>query len=112
MADKGILMIKAEDIQGLTEQIARNFQPEKVILFGSHAHGRPREDSDVDLLVLLPFKGSGFRKALDMLNQLNPQFAVDLIVKRPEDALRRYRQGDPLLREAMDRGKVLYERRH
>lgn len=105
-------MIHAEDIQTLSEQITREFQPEKVILFGSHAHGSPREDSDVDLLVLLPFKGNSFRKALEILNQLNPQFAVDLIIRHPEDARRRYQQGDPLIKEAMDHGKVLYERRH
>lgn len=105
-------MIKAEDIQALSEVIAREFKPEKVILFGSHAHGNPREDSDVDLLILLPFTGSSFRKALDILNRVNPQFDVDLIVRHPEDAQKRYRQGDPLIRDAIDHGEVLYERRH
>ncbi len=105
-------MVQAEDIQLLSEQITREFRPEKVILFGSYAQGSPREDSDVDLLILLPFQGSGFRKAMDILNQLNPQFSVDLIVRHPEDAQRRYQQGDPLIQEAMDNGKVLYEQRH
>jgi len=105
-------MIQREDIQSLSEQITQRFQPEKVILFGSHAYGAARDDSDVDLLVLLPFIGSSFRKALEILDQINPEFSVDLIVRHPDDALRRYRQGDPLIREALDRGKVLYERRH
>jgi hypothetical protein len=30
------------------------FQPEKIILFGSYAYGRPHADSDVDLLVIMP----------------------------------------------------------
>ena len=104
-------MIKTEDIQALSKEIARQFKPEKVILFGSHAHGNPRDDSDVDLLVILPFLGSSFRKALDILNKVNPQFDVDLIVRHPDDAQKRYRQGDPLIREAMNHGEVLYERR-
>jgi len=104
-------MIKTEDIKALSKEIARQFKPEKVILFGSHAHGNPRDDSDVDLLVILPFMGSSFRKALDILNKVNPQFDVDLIVRHPDDAQKRYRQGDPLIREAMNHGEVLYERR-
>jgi len=105
-------MVAKEEIRELTAKIAREFQPEKVILFGSYAQGTPREDSDVDLLVLLPFSGSSFRKAIEILNRVNPAFAVDLIVRRPDETQRRYRQGDPLIREALDRGKILYERRH
>jgi predicted nucleotidyltransferase len=103
-------MVDEKSIQDLADRIAREFQPEKIILFGSFAYGVPRPDSDVDLLVLLPFEGKGFRKSLDILNRVNPEFSVDLIARRPDDTLRRYTEGDPLVREALDRGKVLYER--
>lgn len=105
-------MVDQKTIQNLTERIVREFNPEKVILFGSLAYGSPREDSDVDLLVILPFEGSSFRKSLDILNRLDPHFPIDLIARRPDETARRYEQGDPLIREAMDKGKVLYERRH
>lgn len=81
-----------------------------MILFGSHASGRPRPDSDLDLLVILPFEGSSFRKSLEILNRVEPSFPVDLLARTPEDTARRYREGDPLIREALDRGKLLYER--
>lgn len=105
-------MVDQQTLQNLTAQIVRDFAPEKVILFGSLAYGSPREDSDVDLLVILPFSGSPFRKSLDILNRLKPHFPVDLIARRPDETARRYAQGDPLIREALDRGQVLYERRH
>lgn len=105
-------MVDQQTLQNLTAQIVRDFAPEKVILFGSLAYGSPREDSDVDLLVILPFTGSPFRKSLDILNRLKPHFPVDLIARRPDETARRYAQGDPLIREALDRGQVLYERRH
>ncbi len=105
-------MVDEKTIQGLTEQIAREFNPEKIILFGSRAEGTARADSDVDLLVILSFEGSSFRKSLDILNRLNPRIPIDLIARRPDEAVRRYDQGDPLIREAFDRGKILYERRH
>ncbi len=39
-------------IDEIVSRIARRFSPERIILFGSHARGDAREDSDVDLLVL------------------------------------------------------------
>jgi len=41
---------------------------------------------------------------------VNPPFAVDLLARWPDDTQRRYAQGDPLFREALDQGRVLYER--
>lgn len=103
-------MIDEKALADLCRRIVREFDPDKVILFGSHASGHARPDSDVDLLVILPFEGGGFRKSLEILNRVDPAFAVDLVVRRPEDAARRYREGDPLIREAFDRGRPLYER--
>lgn len=105
-------MVDDKIIQGFTEKIAREFNPDKIILFGSRAQGTSRADSDVDLLVILSFEGSSFRKSLEILNRLDPHIPIDLIARRPDEAARRYDQGDPLIREAFDRGKVLYERRH
>ncbi|NQT88580.1 nucleotidyltransferase domain-containing protein [bacterium] len=103
-------MVNERAIVALSEQIARDFEPERIILFGSHATGRAGADSDVDILVVLPFDGRGFDKSLEILNQTDPQFPIDLIARRPEDVERRYSEGDPLVREALDHGRVLYER--
>ena len=98
------------DIQELGRKIAEAFQPERVILFGSYAYGTPTAYSDVDLLVILPFEGTSFRKALEILNHVDPNFPVDLLARKPEDVSKRFAEGDPLIREAMSHGKVLYER--
>ena len=103
-------MIDEREIRSVCRRIVRNFKPDKVILFGSYAYGSQTEDSDIDLLVILPFEGKSFRKSVEILNRVNPPFAIDLIVRQPDDVERRYRQGDPLVGEALDRGKVLYER--
>jgi predicted nucleotidyltransferase len=103
-------MVDEKRITDLSERIIREFQPERIILFGSYAYGQPRPDSDVDLLVVLPFEGKGFRKSLEILDRISPDFAVDLLARQPQDTARRYADGDPLIREALDRGRVLYER--
>jgi len=101
-------MVSMKEIRTVGRRIAREFRPQRVILFGSYAQGTAREDSDIDLLVIMPFDGTGFRQSLEILNRLDLRLPVDLIAYRPEDADRRYAEGDPLVREALDRGKVLY----
>ena len=103
-------MVSMTDIQNLADKIAREFDPERIILFGSYAHGTPGPDSDVDLLVVLPFEGKPFWKSVEIINRVDPQFALDLIVRRPDDTERRFVQGDPLIHDAIEHGKVLYER--
>ena len=102
-------MIKLSVIRDLSRRIAREFKPQRIVLFGSYAHGHPTSDSDVDLLVILPFRGSALRKAVEILNRINPDFPVDLLARRLDDTRRRHAEGDPLIRDALDRGIVLYE---
>ena len=101
-------MVTIDQIQELADQIAREYQPERIILFGSFAYGDPHPHSDVDLLVSMPFKGNALNKAAGMIRNLKPPFAVDLMLHRPEQIKQRIEWGDPLLREAVERGRVLY----
>ena len=101
-------MIDAEAIQKLSDQIVSEFHAERVILFGSYAYGSPTEDSDVDLLVIIPHENSGPRKAAEILCKLLPPFPVDLIVRSPELVRQRLAWNDFFLREILERGKVLY----
>jgi predicted nucleotidyltransferase len=103
-------VVTLEAIRELSSRIAQEFDPDRIILFGSYAHGAPSEDSDVDILVILPFQESNLRKSLEILNRVNPRFPIDLLARRPDDTSRRYAEGDPLIREVLERGKVLYER--
>ena len=96
-------------IRKLSEQIAREFHPDKIILFGSHAYGRPRPDSDVDLLVIMRFRGRPVRQAIAILNKLNVLTPIDLLVRTPEQVQERLALGDQFMREILERGKVMYE---
>lgn len=103
-------MVSMKEIREVAQQIGRQFRPDRVLLFGSYADGSATDDSDVDLLVVLPFDGRPFHKSLEILNRPDIRFPCDLVARPPEDVARRYEQGDPLIRDALDRGKVLYER--
>ena len=104
--------ITRSHIQNYAEQVARQFRPDKIILFGSYAYGRPTEDSDVDLLVIMPFEGRGAHKATEILLATDPRFPIDLLVRTPEQIRTRLRLGDFFIREITKKGKVLYEAPH
>ena len=103
-------MVALNEIQELTRRIAEVFHPDKIILFGSHAYGTPKEYSDVDVLVIMPFEGNSFDQGTTILERVRPGYYVDVIVRSPDDAARRYREFDPLIRDAFDRGTELYAR--
>lgn len=105
-------MVDIKDIQDFANRVAQAYRPERIILFGSYAYGRPTEDSDVDLLVVLPYEGRGVWKSLEMLNRFDPQLGIDLLVRTPEELRQRLEWGDFFLREITEKGTVLYESTH
>ena len=102
-------MIDRRRIQEFSQAVAREFRPEKIILFGSYAYGTPSEDSDVDLLVIMPFKGRGVKKAQQILNRIQANFPLDLLVRTPETIAQRVARNDFFLKEVLARGKTLYD---
>ena len=103
-------MIIVGEIKRYCDAIARAFQPETIILFGSHAYGRPHRDSDVDVLVIMSHaKRHGRRPSLAIRRKVPAGFPVDIMVKEPRDVARRLREGDSVLEEIVSRGRVMYE---
>jgi predicted nucleotidyltransferase len=99
-------------IRRFARQIARQFHPDKIILFGSYAYGNPTPDSDVDLLVIMPTRNQ-IEQAVRIDEAIDERgFPLDLLVRTPKTLADRLRWGDSFLREIMDRGKVLYEKDH
>ncbi|HOO45722.1 MAG TPA: nucleotidyltransferase domain-containing protein [Deltaproteobacteria bacterium] len=99
-----------KDIDDFVNELCRLFDPEKVILFGSHAVGKATPESDVDVLVLMDYKGKATQRAFEIRKAVRRNFPLDLIVRRPKDVSQRISQGDPFLREVMKNGRVVYER--
>ena len=99
-------------IRQLCTLIAREFKPEKIILFGSHAYGQPTPESDLDLTVVMQFEGDPLEQAVTMLNRLNMLLPIDLLVRTPEQVQQRLEMGDSFMRDIIERGKVMYEAHH
>jgi predicted nucleotidyltransferase len=95
-------------IRRFAREVAEKFQPEKIILFGSHAYGRPHADSDVDILVIMPCRNE-LDQAFKISWATQPSFSLDIIVRKPHDMKWRLEEGDWFLRDIVSKGKVLYE---
>ena len=87
------------------------FKPDKIILFGSFAYGEPNEHSDVDLLVVMKCPNE-FTQAVRIRLALRAPFALDLVIRTPENLRMRLEEEDWFLREVVDKGNVLYEKSH
>ncbi len=102
-------MVTLRQIEEVSSRIVEAFAPERILLFGSFAWGEPTADSDVDLLVILPFEGKPVAKAVEIRLRVRPPFPVDLLVWTPEKMRERLALGDPFARHILEKGKVLYE---
>ena len=105
-------MVSRRAIKRFSDQIARRFKPDKIILFGSYAYGQPTPDSDVDLLVVMPYDRRKGRMSLRILEALDYHFPLDPLVRTPAEVRQRQRWGDCFIEEVLTKGKVLYEAAH
>jgi predicted nucleotidyltransferase len=101
-------MVSMKQIRDWSRSVAAQFKPDRIILFGSYAYGKPQEDSDVDLLVVLPHEGLAARKASEIRLALPSDVPVDVIVRSPEKIRERLRMNDFFVREITEKGLVLY----
>lgn len=99
----------------LNQEIVRKlkkYKPEKIILFGSHAWGKPRASSDIDILIIKKSKlPKRFRttRAEKFLSKL--PYPVDVIVYTPKELKERTKMGDFFIKLIFKKGQVLYEKK-
>jgi uncharacterized protein len=98
-------------IQMMVQRIVRQFDPDRVILFGSHARGEGGPNSDVDLLVVMPVEGLKHKKQVQIRVALHDiHIPKDIIVTTPEDFEWRKEIPGTIEYPAAQEGRVLYAR--
>ena len=102
-------MVAMRDIKSFSDAVAREFHPDRIILFGSHARGEAGRNSDVDLLVIMRHRGHPIDKTVEIRQRIHSPFALDLLVRSPAKIRQRIEMCDWFIREIMEQGQVLYE---
>ena len=99
-------------IQAMAQLIVERFNPEQVILFGSHARGEGGAHSDVDLLVVLADTGQS-QRGNPIRRAIAEHFVlpVDVIIRSPEVLAAQRNDPYSFIHKVLKEGEVLYERR-
>jgi predicted nucleotidyltransferase len=103
-------VLDGDVIVALVQTIVRQFKPDRIILFGSYAYGMPTEDSDVDLLVVMPHRGPAHRTATRIRLASAATFPMDLLVRSAAEIEKGIGENDWFLIEVLEKGIVLHDR--
>src|SRR5262249_24722659 len=76
-------LIPRSPIKEPVQRIARQFKPERIILFGSYARDTARPDSDLDLFVVMP-AWNEIDQSLRIENALDVLLPLDIVVRTPK----------------------------
>ena len=104
---------KTKDIiLNIVNKIKKDYQPEKIILYGSYAYGNPDRDSDIDLFIIKETderpidRRVAIRRIVDIRDPACPPFSP--IVITPQELKNRLKVGDQFVEEILTRGELLY----
>ncbi len=99
-----------DEIDSIVSQLVTHYQPEKIILFGSVAWGRPTKDSDLDILVVKEGLESvrPHDRYMNLIKAVDSDTAVDFLIYTPYEIKKRLFLNDPFFKTIMSEGKVLY----
>lgn len=98
------------DLRRLLDRLVAAFEPEAVYLFGSRAEGRARQDSDYDLLVVVPDDSPDDRVTIEagFLAKKGTGIAADVIPCRRRTFDRNRNRVGTLSYVAANRGRLVY----
>lgn len=100
-----------EIINRIVEKIEREYQPEKIILFGSYAWGKPTKHSDLDLFIIKETQERRIDRSVRIAEILDEEswiFAIEPWVYTPDEVSQRLKIGDPFVKKILEKGKILY----
>lgn len=104
-------LVTRRQIREVVDHIVEAAHPDKVILFGSYAYGKPTVDSDVDFLVVMESGERPAKRAIRIARHLlDVPFPMDILVRTPAEIAERLRIEDYFMREVIRQGKTVYER--
>lgn len=104
-------MIGSDKIADIVTKIVSGYNPEKIILFGSYATGKPTEDSDLDLMVIKATDLSRPQRTVQVRKMLyGAMVPIDLLVYTPQEIAESKDNIFSFVSEVLNTGKTLYER--
>lgn len=101
--------VKAQ-IEKLKGRLIKEYNPEKIILFGSLAKGDYHELSDIDMIVIKKTKKRFLERIGDVLMLNDTNMCLECFVYTPDEFAKMIEEENPFIEEALKSGVVLYEK--
>ncbi len=99
-------------IEDITERLIKFYDPERIILFGSHAVGKAKDVSDVDLLIVKETEKRPIDRRIEVEKILADRLLpIDILVYTPQEMRFLFSVGSPLIEEVMEEGRIIYVRK-
>ncbi|MDR3205712.1 MAG: nucleotidyltransferase domain-containing protein [Candidatus Methanoplasma sp.] len=103
------MAIEKKMVDKAVRRIVEDYDPKAVILFGSVANGTDREDSDIDLMVIMDSDMPRFERSVDVRFTIGMYSApIDILAFTPEEFEERRNDKYSVVYEALHKGVVLY----
>lgn len=99
-----------KNLDKILKSLKKEYNPEKIILFGSLASGKVGEWSDIDLLIVKDTKKNPLERKKEVDKICDVNIAFDPIIFTPQEVKTRLRWKDYFIQEIFNKGKLLYER--
>jgi predicted nucleotidyltransferase len=105
-------MIAEGELEALVRALREHYHPLRVILFGSYARGQAHAGSDLNLCLVVKEAGDWLERQVELLRRFDPP-GVHLrpVIYTSAELERLAAEGQPFVREILEEGRVLHERR-
>jgi predicted nucleotidyltransferase len=100
-----------EELSRIVAVIQSEYDPERIVLFGSLASEAVHEWSDIDLLVIKKTNKRPIERTMEVARLIQPRVGIDLFVYTPEEFNLLIREGYAFLLNILKTGKTMYEKR-
>ncbi|MBI1928544.1 nucleotidyltransferase domain-containing protein [Candidatus Poribacteria bacterium] len=98
-------------IQTIAQRVVQEYQPERIILFGSHAWGQPTPESDIDLFIVKETPLPPRDRRIMVQRLFFPRhFSLDVLVYTPQELARSLSKNNFFIRQILEKGVVLYDK--
>jgi len=102
-------MTSVKAVENITNEIARKYKPEKIIIYGSFANGKAKKNSDLDLLIIKKTKKERTKRHLELDGLiLNREIPLDILVYTPGELKKKLLAGNTFFKEIVNNGKIVY----
>jgi predicted nucleotidyltransferase len=98
------------ELSRIKELLIKEYNPKKIIVFGSYTSNNIADNSDLDLVIIMNAKEKFTSRIKKVMKLINPNLSTDVIVYNEEEVQEMTESNHKFFNnEVIKKGKVVYE---